>query len=84
MITCCDIYGSAGVNMIKTSTGFAAKGATAETVKLLRRHLADAIQINASGEINSYEFAKKLLEAGAAIITPGNSIQVLKEATVLI
>ena len=83
IITCCDIYGAAGVDIIKTSTGFAEKDATVESVKLLRKHLADAVRINASGSIHTYNFAKQLLDAGADRISPGNSIQIVKEAAVL-
>jgi len=82
IITCCDIYGAAGVDFIKTSTGFAA-GATAETVALLRKHLADAIKINATSPVSTYDEARKLLEAGAYSISPANSIQIVKESPVL-
>ena len=84
IITCCDIYGAAGVDIIKTSTGFLVKGATVDTVKLLRRHLADRVKINASGSVNTYQFALKLLEAGASTISPDESIQLVKEAKVVL
>ena len=83
IITCCDIYGAAGADFIKTSTGFAEKDATVESVKLLRKHLADAVKINASGIILTYNAAKQLLDAGADRISPGNSIQIVKEAAIL-
>jgi len=83
MITCCDIYGAAGVDAIKTSTGFASAGVTVESVKLLRKHLADAVQISASGSIQSCAFAKQLLDAGACNISTGNAVQIVKEAAVL-
>lgn len=83
IITCCDIYGAAGVEEIKTCTGFSEKGVTVDTVKLLRKHLADAVKINACGSIHSYDFAKQLLTAGADTISPDNSILLIKEATVL-
>lgn len=83
MITCCDIYGAAAVDAIKTSTGFASAGVTADAVKLLRKHLADAVQISASGPIQSYTFAKQLLEAGANHISTSNAVQLVKEAAVL-
>ena len=83
IITCCDIYGAAAVNEIKTSTGFAATGATADAVRLLRKHLADAIGINASGLINNYSFAKQLLDAGASFISTADAVQIVKEASVL-
>ena len=83
IITCCDIYGAAGADFIKTSTGFVETGATVESVKLLRKHLADAVKINAGGSIHTYNAAKQLLDAGAYCISPDNSIQIVKEAAVL-
>jgi len=41
IIRCCDIYGAAGVDFIKTSTGYAEKGASVRAVALIRQHLAD-------------------------------------------
>lgn len=65
IIKCCDLYGAAGIDYLKTSTGYAEKGASVETVALMRRHLADNVQIKASGGIRTYEFAKQLIDAGA-------------------
>lgn len=65
IIKCCDIYGLAGIDYLKTSTGYAEKGATVEAVKLFRKHLPDHIQIKASGGIRDYAFAKELVDAGA-------------------
>ena len=65
IIKCCEIYGLAGIDYLKTSTGYAEKGATVETVKLFRRHLPKQIQIKASGGIRDYAFARQLIDAGA-------------------
>ena len=65
IIKCCEIYGLAGIDYLKTSTGYAEKGATVEAVKLFRLHLPDNIQIKASGGIRDYVFAKHLIDAGA-------------------
>lgn len=65
IIKCCDIYGMAGIDYLKTSTGYAEKGATVEAVRLFRKHLPEQVQIKASGGIRDYAFAKELLEAGA-------------------
>lgn len=65
IIKCCDIYGVAGIDYLKTSTGYAEKGASVEAVKLMRLHLADQVKIKASGGIRTYEFARQLVEAGA-------------------
>jgi len=36
IIRCCELYGAAGVDFLKTSTGYAAKGATIEAIRLMR------------------------------------------------
>ena len=84
IITCCDIYGAAGVDYVKTSTGFSTIGATVKAISLLRTHLADTVKINASGSVNTFQFALKLLEAGASTISPDESIQLVKEAKVVL
>jgi len=80
IITCCDLYGAAGVDFMKTSTGYAATGATVEAVALMRKHLADAVQIKASGGIKNYTFAKALIEAGATRLGCSSSIKIVGEA----
>jgi deoxyribose-phosphate aldolase len=77
IIRCCDIYGAAGVDFVKTSTGYAEMGATVEAVKLIRAHLADQVGIKASGGIRSYEFAKALIEAGATRLGCSSSLQII-------
>jgi deoxyribose-phosphate aldolase len=80
IIKCCDIYGAAGVDFMKTSTGYAEKGASVAAVALMRKHLPDAVQIKASGGIKTYGFAKQLIDAGATRIGSSSSITILKEA----
>jgi deoxyribose-phosphate aldolase len=80
IIKCCDIYGAAGVDYIKTSTGFAEKGASIHDVKLIRAHLADSVKIKASGGIKSYSFAKELINAGANRIGCSASLEIMKES----
>jgi len=79
IIKCCDLYGAAGVDFMKTSTGYAEKGATVEAVALMRRHLADAIKIKASGGIKSYTFAQQLIAAGADRLGCSSSVQIVAE-----
>ncbi|HEY5406040.1 MAG TPA: deoxyribose-phosphate aldolase [Ginsengibacter sp.] len=80
IIKCCDIYGMAGVDYVKTSTGYAERGASIDTVKLIRAHLADAVKIKASGGIKSYAFAKELIDAGADRLGCSSSVQIVKES----
>ena len=80
IIKCCDIYGAAGVDYVKTSTGFAEKGASIHDVKLIRAHLADSVKIKASGGVRSYSFAKELINAGANRIGCSASVEIVKES----
>ena len=68
IIACCDIYGAAGIDYLKTSTGYAEKGASVEAVQLFRKHLPESVHIKASGGIRDYETAKQMIEAGATRI----------------
>lgn len=65
IIKCCELYGVAGIDYLKTSTGYAEKGASVHAVQLMKKHLPSNVQIKASGGIRTYEFAKELVEAGA-------------------
>jgi len=65
IIKCCELYGVAGIDYLKTSTGYAEKGATIEAVKLFRLHLPAHVQIKASGGIRDHLFAQQLIDAGA-------------------
>lgn len=80
IIKCCDIYGVAAVDYVKTSTGFAEKGASIHAVELIRTHLADSVKIKASGGIKSYSFAKELINAGANRIGSSASLEIMKES----
>ena len=68
IIKCCDIYGIAGIDYLKTSTGYAEKGASVEAVKLFRKYLPENVQIKASGGIRDYATTKLMIEAGATRI----------------
>jgi len=76
---CCDLYGAAGVDFVKTSTGYAEKGATIEAVELMRTWLPSHIAIKASGGIKTFAFAKALIDAGATRLGCSSSIAIVQE-----
>lgn len=82
IIKCCTLYGVAGIDYLKTSTGYAEKGATVETVKLMRKHLPANIQIKASGGIRDYIFAKQLIEAGATRLGCSAGVTIVQQQAV--
>ncbi len=79
IIQCCNIFGPLGIDFMKTSTGYAEKGATVEAVQLMRSHLPSDIRIKASGGIKTYAFAAQLVEAGASRLGCSASVQIVKE-----
>jgi deoxyribose-phosphate aldolase len=79
IIRCCELYGTAGVDFLKTSTGYAEKGATIAAVSLMRKHLPASIQVKASGGIRSYAFAMQLIKAGATRLGCSNSVSIIKK-----
>lgn len=77
---CCELYGRFNIDFLKTSTGFAATGATAEAVRSMRDMLPKHIAIKASGGIRTWAFAKELIDAGATRIGCSASVQIMQEA----
>jgi deoxyribose-phosphate aldolase len=65
IVQACKICADAGVDFVKTSTGFAPEGAKVEHISLMRASLPAAIGIKASGGIKTREQAIALIEAGA-------------------
>ena len=82
IIKCCDIYGIAGIDFLKTSTGYADKGASVEAVKLFRKHLPDSVNIKASGGIRDYETAKQMIDAGATRIGCSAGVAIVTGANI--
>jgi deoxyribose-phosphate aldolase len=78
IIRCCGIYGSLGVDFLKTSTGYAEKGATVEAVRLMRAHLPSHVRIKASGGIRTYALARQLIDAGADRLGCSASVEIVK------
>lgn len=61
----CVICQDAGADFVKTSTGYAPKGAQIEDILLMREALPSQIGIKASGGIKTLDFALELIKAGA-------------------
>lgn len=80
IIKCCEIYAKYGVDYVKTSTGYAEKGASVEAVKLMRAHLPQNIQIKASGGVRTFAFAQELIAAGATRLGTSSGVALMKEA----
>ncbi len=82
IVHCCSLYSRLGTDFVKTSTGYAEKGATIEAVKLMRAHLPPSVKIKASGGIKNYEFASQLIEAGAERLGCSASVAIVTASVV--
>ncbi len=78
IIKCCELYGAAGIDYLKTSTGYAEKGASLHAVELFKKHLPEGVKIKASGGIRDYNFARQLVEAGASRLGCSASVAIVK------
>ncbi len=79
IIQCCSIYSRVGVDFLKTSTGYAEKGATIAAVRLMREHLPPQVKIKASGGIRDYATAVAMIAAGADRLGCSASVEIVKE-----
>ena len=69
----------AGVDFIKTSTGFGAAGATVNDVKLFADRRRGAIRIKAAGGIKTLAQARALIAAGADRLGTSNAVALVIE-----
>ena len=68
---------AAEADFVKTSTGFASRGASVADVELLRRVLRAGVRIKASGGIRTRAAALALVAAGADRLGASNSLTLL-------
>ncbi|MGC2616594.1 MAG: deoxyribose-phosphate aldolase [Terracidiphilus sp.] len=54
-IRLCEICGEIGVDWVKTSTGYAATGATTADLELMRKHTPERVQVKAAGGIRDLD-----------------------------
>ena len=72
-----DICVEVGADFVKTSTGFAAAGATVEAVSAMVSQAAGRIQVKASGGIRNIGDARRFLEMGVSRLGVGYSTTVV-------
>src|SRR5580692_846513 len=70
---------NAGADFVKTSTGFASGGATAEDVALMRAAVGAGMGIKASGGIRTLDDVKKMVSAGATRIGASASVKIIEQ-----
>ncbi len=79
IIKACKTAQGAGARFVKTSTGFGSGGATKEVVALMKKTVAPALLVKASGGIRTLEETMTMIEAGADRIGASAGVAILKE-----
>ena len=75
-VQACTLALEAGLNFVKTSTGFSTGGATETDVALMRRSVGTRMGVKASGGIRTYEAALAMVLAGATRLGLSASVAV--------
>lgn len=70
----------AGADFVKTSTGFAAGGARADDVALMRQVVGPDLGVKASGGVGSVGDVRRMLAHGATRIGASGSVAIMEEA----
>lgn len=73
----CALAKAAGAAFVKTSTGFAEGGATAEDVALMRSVVGDEMGVKASGGIRTAADALRMVQAGADRLGASASVAIV-------
>ncbi|MEM9348262.1 MAG: deoxyribose-phosphate aldolase [Planctomycetota bacterium] len=75
--TACEAAQAAGIDFVKTSTGFhPTGGASVEAVKLMKKH-AGPMKVKASGGIRTLDDAKAMIDAGADRLGCSAGVQIV-------
>ena len=77
----CELALEAGLDFVKTSTGFSTGGATEADVALMRRVVGPRLGVKASGGIRTYETALQMVRAGATRLGLSASVAVVRGGT---
>jgi len=78
-ILACALAAEAGADFVKTSTGFAASGATAADVALMRGVVGHNVGVKAAGGIRTAAQLAEMVDAGANRIGASASVAIVRE-----
>lgn len=79
IVKACELAVEAGLDFVKTSTGFSTDGAKVEDVRLMKETVGDKAEVKASGGIRDRETMLAMIEAGASRIGASAGIQLIQK-----
>jgi deoxyribose-phosphate aldolase len=78
-IAACQLAVKAGVDFVKTSTGFGTAGATVDDIALMRRVCGSAMGVKAAGGVRDLESALAMIRAGATRIGTSQGVAIMQQ-----
>lgn len=75
----CQICLDAGVDFVKTSSGFTPQGATIEDIRLIKQIVGTQAGVKAAGGIRTLADAQALIAAGASRLGTSRAVEILDE-----
>jgi len=78
-IRLCEICGGIGVDWVKTSTGYAASGATLADLQLMRRHSPTSVQVKAAGGIRTLDALLEVRAIGVSRVGATRTAEMLDD-----
>ena len=79
IVKICEIAKEVKIDFVKTSTGFADKGATIEAISLMKQTVGNSVNVKASGGIRDANTFKKMLSYGASRIGTSAGIKIIEQ-----
>lgn len=79
IIRACRLAVEEGFDFVKTSTGYAARGASLEDIHLMKKAVGTQARIKASGGIRTYAQAMAMIQAGATRLGLSRSVAIVQE-----
>lgn len=76
----CTIAERAGADFVKTSTGYAPTGATAEDLRVMRASCSNSVAVKAAGGVRDLDGALAVMAAGAVRIGTRATVEIMEEA----
>ena len=82
IVKACEIAKNAGLDFVKTSTGFSTAGATVEHIALMRKTVGPVMGVKAAGGVRTFADAVGMINAGANRLGTSGGVSIIKGQTI--
>jgi deoxyribose-phosphate aldolase len=82
IVRACEIAKNAGLDFVKTSTGFSTAGATVEHIALMRKTVGPVMGVKAAGGVRTFDDAVNMIKAGATRLGTSGGVGIIQGQTI--